>query len=1821
MPGNAKKKCAKPGSLYVRVQRQIKNKADEWESIKANCLFTILGGNVDQRDASIKDNADYKNLCAGSYSLKIQPKGEEANFELTERVKKGTTVIQDETPIGSDALQRPVTIERGKTRLHFYKFYARILRVIVEDDQGKKFSGLKVKPTGGPTEIAEKTSGNDGLTDFGYVKKSDFTLQATLPADKKDKYCVTLPELNGKKGIVPAQELGAEPYKIIVQPVIRLYLKLCFKDPEDNERDFPKDFELKLNFEGDLLDKTRVKTVKVGDDGLVTDDGKAYVEVPRAVKSFTMDFQQKEVRYLVCEKLASPAAAKTVALKKEDELDTKDPAAFRSFKLPTGPWHLGNAKWKVTGTAAYKEDKQKFEELEKEDTTVGSPGKDKAVKILLDPCWQFYRFEMFDRYYGHASHGDKAVALPPLFVDGFFERPAPAETKTAEDKLTALETAGADAATKTELYLQTEFERNFANEELANATWDHADFVTDRANKLSAYNAAKVISDAEPGNAAKQRATNLADSAARYAKFKREEANARKTRWNSKFTTANSALAGRKSAMNTAISTRATKLSEFEAAEAAAMIEIAKAKPDTICNWTINPANDLKKLVQCVPWIIRKFPNTASGAPAGSLVEKNKPDKDSILQFTTKPNTFVFSKSATERNIVVLDPNPAGTDAQKADAKKLVPGPDRFRYYDLPEIWKSQKYFVRLESGAGLQKSNRWELLAGEATAKDSHLVFTLEDIVLTRDNLLPLHKFDWNVDKRLALFSHRFRNKNPDDADLSSTGLWKPDTAAKKSFLSKKPDTATPAAGTNPGAKAVEKDRNYISQYPNWTRLIVAAGNLYDVFERRTKNSATRVVGARAAVRYVDVTQPIAGCAFGWRESNPPDPGGRGFGWDRTDTRPFPNRWFTSSRPGIFPALSPGQTPVFAIQPYFEQQYRRCRNGDSLLGIGRFDMALLRCCDLDGAEADAKEVAINLHYLRNHFVFIERPRPYANPDTATVPANESPLVTADLFGGSIPAPKPTDVDDFADKLIANVNKRWNGDESGASEHRAEIRPATGTSLRVQVVWFGQFLPYHSSQFVVRVEDKWDLYDATPADPARTWNVSRDARDNRGGYAGTGESSPGGYQDSGTDDGFASAHECGHADGLPDEYNERWDGGSYGQLSWEYNMPGDPYEPDGRIVEFQKGDSGMMNGNKFLRNRYFWHSAEWVRRLINQKVKVVLGAYDDYQVPPHELADRAYSYTPIEQKLDHKCVPVAPLTVNRGECTLYLYTLGKDKYSVDLLTGADPGAGAPSASGTPAPFDGILIVFVKMQCWLPNFGGDNRKDVLKAMAGAARKLNFKYYLKGKVRDGTDQVKDFAKCLIHFSPRFAVEGAPSVPTIPADTLEVQVQPMGVNGAEWVVPPARTEIFTEAEWTSERSAAGVGTTVCDADIKAYHKLDAKDVANRVAKLKAIKKKIEDGAEPANAIRGDWDTKAKTSEAGCPAGVTEITQCLTAYESIDVKSVDDRLDKLEELSSKIDSFTATAGYGISAGLAAINRKNAATSLKDRVTAKVKEIKLYATLKTRCEERLPHYEGVPEIPTAAEWSSQRTTAGLTDTSFDADITAYHALAADAIKDRIDKLKEIKTKCDGHVEGASDIRGDWNAKAKTGEATCPASITAIDTKIGAYEGISRDKYAERIRKLEALAGQANAYTSHAGSLSAADAANQPVIERAAAAGELRGRIQTKIAELKKLKLIASLKKQTEDRIWHYGEWPKSRIMRIKYNSPADNPTSDPAAMKAQIENGFYELFPHMFGVYKKPADLTKDHVKKLITEACAANTAGPADNKMTIANLTVETL
>src|SRR5262249_32170632 len=207
---------------------------------------------------------------------------------------------------------------------------------------------------------------------------------------------------------------------------------------------------------------------------------------------------------------------------------------------------------------------------------------------------------------------------------------------------------------------------------------------------------------------------------------------------------------------------------------------------------------------------------------------------------------------------------------------------------------------------------------------------------------------------------------------------------------------------------------------------------------------------------------------------------------------------------------------------------------------------------------------------------------------------------------------------EYALAASMNVANRWNGNEPGVSTDRAELLPRPLSPpgplppLKVQVVWFAQSLKRDWSHFDVTLQ-----------------NIDRD---NRGGTTGIGASGPRSYTEDPNplmNHWFPMAHESGHMDGMPDEYNARWWGASYDQLSFKANLPGDPYEPDGRDETGDLAASPMMNGNKRMRNRYFWHAAEWVRRVTNVPMKVKLGnTYDDYWLPGHPRVDQGPTFYP-----------------------------------------------------------------------------------------------------------------------------------------------------------------------------------------------------------------------------------------------------------------------------------------------------------------------------------------------------------------------------------------------------------------------------------------------------------------------------------------------------------------------------------------------------------------------------------------------------------------
>lgn len=798
-----------------------------------------------------------------------------------------------------------------------------------------------------------------------------------------------------------------------------------------------------------------------------------------------------------------------------------------------------------------------------------------------------------------------------------------------------------------------------------------------------------------------------------------------------------------------------------------------EASATSAARWEIG--DDDKKAVQAVPWII-----IADKA-------KPKPDDKSLYRFKTGDHTYIETAADKSARKLV-----SGTE-------RNTPNADRLRFYDLPKLWRSHTYYGRLSGGGSADEADLAEKLIAKPTTKDRVLTFSLDDLVLTKEDLSPVA---WTAGDRVGLFHHRFSNKDADGgnvANVTAEGLFKPDTAAKKSYFSKLEMTGDHA-------------RNYFFDYPNWTRLAAYKGNLYEAFASRVNQGGTpdlaMVTGARAAVRSIDATDAFPGIkAWDWATSA-----------EAADGKPTPNRFladasWNSKRPDRI------DRPFFSIQPFYEQhtgtRYSKPYADGNWESGGRFDMALLRCCDAEkssGATDPDTEYAVNFHYFRMFFTFVTNP----------AIGQES----------------------YKERILSAINARWNGGDAVNSK-RAELAPQAAEKVRVPIVWAAQCVDRDHAHFDVKVED------------------SADGRDNRG-RDGTGLSQTTSYQ-SGANNFFAAAHETGHMDSLPDEYCERWDGASYGQLSYKCNLPGDPFEPDGRTVEFDDANSPMMNGNQTIRNRYYWHCAEFARLATGVKFKVVYDTFKDFKLPPHTNVWRTYAWWPIEGKVNHEPAAVAPLTANRGKFDMFLYCMGEDRWAKTLLPAKDV-AGPKNVK-----YDGVLVLFVKLKIKMPASGtgsSDNdRKDILQRFAGAARKFNHRFYLKGKVKAGTDQEWSFDRCLIHFSPRFLVENhsnntlVTEIETNLGSHFEVRVRRMGGADtlySDWTCAPAAAEIQKDTDWEASANGINVNAGAVKAKITAYHAVARPLLAERLTKLDEIVAACGTAETGADVLTvGDWNT----------------------------------------------------------------------------------------------------------------------------------------------------------------------------------------------------------------------------------------------------------------------------------------------------------------------------------------------------------------------------
>ncbi len=754
----------------------------------------------------------------------------------------------------------------------------------------------------------------------------------------------------------------------------------------------------------------------------------------------------------------------------------------------------------------------------------------------------------------------------------------------------------------------------------------------------------------------------------------------------------------------------------------------AASPPDTHSNWAIDLGAG--SLLQSLPFILQR-------TAAGVVLSPPLDGAHLGLRFHHAPNTVVYSQTNAQR-VIAVSPPPA------------APGPDRLRYYDLPPLWKSRRYYTRRLVSSPPSAGKFFHLLtAAEITQAESTahpLVFSLDDMVLysaAGAALSPLPALA--AADRVTIFGHRFTNELPNSGPQ---GLYKDMPAAAAASPLDLPFSNVPTTD------------NYLFDYPDWTRLVVAQGNLFDVFDRRSPDSATatRVVGARAAVRWVDTGAPPGIAVF--NSAGNPAPAATALAPTFSRSPGF------LGQNGNYPARFDSAPRFFSLQPFYGQyrpdsRFNLYAAANAPLLRGRFDIALLRCCDVE----DNVEVAVNLHYIKSFFNFIS------------------------------PPPSPPG---FAYNLNQNVMNRWSGNETGAgiSQSRVQLLAQTSPpglrSPKTMVVWYCQSVPNARAHCAVDVK-KFDT-SAPPASPPALLT-----RANRETIFGGGESGP-------TNDlpianqNFASAHECGHMDGMPDEYNERWQGESYNEISVRQNLPGDPYESDDGRHNGSLTDRGIMVHNRMMRNRYFWHAAEWVRQIYGTPMRVRLDAtFDNYTLPPFLPAaqrDRAYYPWPMQGALNQSN-PANP----QSRFDLYLHALGKDRFSGAILPGSSPPL---------PPFDGMLIVIVRLNCNLPpdpNRAREtvNRQTILSSITAAVRnQLNNRWFATGTANYGSPATPHrFNKCLIEFRASVVVTNHPfnarsqanansivsTFTSPPHYTLQVTSPPTSPPASPWASPPTR------------------------------------------------------------------------------------------------------------------------------------------------------------------------------------------------------------------------------------------------------------------------------------------------------------------------------------------------------------------------------------------------------------------------------------------------
>ena len=228
-------------------------------------------------------------------------------------------------------------------------------------------------------------------------------------------------------------------------------------------------------------------------------------------------------------------------------------------------------------------------------------------------------------------------------------------------------------------------------------------------------------------------------------------------------------------------------------------------KAEIISNW-VTPS----EASQCISWILQ---------------ETSKPDNNILIRIRAKENTYIEASgdaSNFSRKLVTQGTATTVTDiglnaGEPVNINFSFANAFRLRYYDLPKLWKSSKYFCQLSGGKDqpAQKVGKFEELASEKTEDTKPLIFSLDDILLTDKDLNPLNwKPDDHLENRVVMFCNTFSRTGEQKDNLTPEGIYKPDGDAFTGGTSPVSFTSN-KLGFFTQLPHDEKDRNYISDYP----------------------------------------------------------------------------------------------------------------------------------------------------------------------------------------------------------------------------------------------------------------------------------------------------------------------------------------------------------------------------------------------------------------------------------------------------------------------------------------------------------------------------------------------------------------------------------------------------------------------------------------------------------------------------------------------------------------------------------------------------------------------------------------------------------------------------------------------------------------------------------------------------------------------------------------------------------------------------------------------------------------------------------------------